>query len=154
MSRAPMSSGMQKFPNAPMRIGVIAKKITSLDAIYALDGDSRVAPIADAPLVEIWRGARCLEYEELLDQFGLEGAREKLAETGSNPSVLDRAIVFQFDEDGQFSFVRLDEGDDPPVYGLNEGEPLTRHCDHFSEYVRLIVDQEFGTNQLAQLAAI
>lgn len=32
---------------------VIAKKITSLDAIYALDGDARVDPAADAPLVEI-----------------------------------------------------------------------------------------------------
>jgi hypothetical protein len=27
MSRAPIISGMQKFPNAPMRIGVMAKKI-------------------------------------------------------------------------------------------------------------------------------
>ena len=27
MSRAPIISGMQKLPNAPMRIGVIAKKI-------------------------------------------------------------------------------------------------------------------------------
>jgi tetratricopeptide (TPR) repeat protein len=32
---------------------VIAKKITSLDAIYALDGDWRVDPAVDAPLVEI-----------------------------------------------------------------------------------------------------
>lgn len=32
---------------------VIAKKITSLDAIYALDGDLRVDPAVDAPLVEI-----------------------------------------------------------------------------------------------------
>ncbi len=32
---------------------VIAKKITSLDAIYALDGDSRVDPVAGAPLVAI-----------------------------------------------------------------------------------------------------
>ena len=27
MSRAPIMSGMQKLPNAPMRIGVMAKKI-------------------------------------------------------------------------------------------------------------------------------
>ena len=32
---------------------VIAKKITSLDAIYALDGDLRADPAVDAPLVEI-----------------------------------------------------------------------------------------------------
>jgi hypothetical protein len=40
--------------------------------------------------------------------------------------------------------VRLDEGDDPPVYGRNEGEPVHRNWDHFSDYVSRIVDQEFG----------
>jgi tetratricopeptide (TPR) repeat protein len=34
---------------------VIAKKITSLDAVYALDGDSRVEDGGDAPLVDIER---------------------------------------------------------------------------------------------------
>src|SRR4051812_33411479 len=33
MSRAPISSGMQKLPNAPMRIGVIAKKIMIVPCI-------------------------------------------------------------------------------------------------------------------------
>ncbi|HEY5913529.1 MAG TPA: SMI1/KNR4 family protein [Verrucomicrobiae bacterium] len=95
-------------------------------------------------LGEIWSGARCLDYDELMNQFGLDGAREKLAEAGLDTSVLENALVIQFDEDAQFSFVKLNEGDDPPVYGLNEGEPLERHCDHFSDYVNLIVAQEFG----------
>ena len=33
MSRAPSDSGMQKLPNAPMRIGVTAKKIMMVPCI-------------------------------------------------------------------------------------------------------------------------
>src|SRR5450759_2880005 len=37
MSRAPIMSGMQKFPNAPMRIGVMAKKIMIVPCIVKND---------------------------------------------------------------------------------------------------------------------
>src|SRR5579863_7968898 len=37
MSRAPIMSGMQKFPNAPMRIGVTAKKIMIVPCIVNSD---------------------------------------------------------------------------------------------------------------------
>src|SRR5215471_15973424 len=37
MSRAPIISGMQKFPNAPIRIGVTAKKIMIVPCIVNSD---------------------------------------------------------------------------------------------------------------------
>jgi len=37
MSRAPIMSGMQKFPNAPMRMGVTAKKIMIVPCIVKSD---------------------------------------------------------------------------------------------------------------------
>ncbi len=96
-------------------------------------------------LGEIWSGSRCLEYDELLSQFGLEEARETLSEADQADLLPEgKALVFQFDEDGQFSFVRLDEGDDPPVYTFLEGKGLQRSTDRFSQYVDLIVRQEFG----------
>jgi hypothetical protein len=68
-------------------------------------------------LADVWRGARCLGYDELLAQFGRDQARDTLAEEGLDPSLIDeRTLIFQFDECDQFSYLRLDEGDDPPVY--------------------------------------
>ena len=37
MSRAPIMRGIRRFPNAPMRIGVIAKKIMSVPCIVKND---------------------------------------------------------------------------------------------------------------------
>src|SRR5271169_2256260 len=37
MSRAPIMRGIRRFPNAPMRIGVIAKKIISVPCIVKND---------------------------------------------------------------------------------------------------------------------
>ena len=99
-------------------------------------------------LGDIWSGNRCSEYEELMEGAGLEEARKVLLQDGQDASLLaDPVLVLQYDECDQFSFVRLDEGEDPPVYGRNEGEPVQRHCDHFSDYVKLIVDQEFGLEE-------
>jgi hypothetical protein len=102
-------------------------------------------------LGDLWSGNRCFEYEELIERAGLDAARRTLVEAGFDASVLDDPVlVFQFDECDQFAFVRLDEGDDPPVYGRNEGQSVERHCDHFSGYVKLIVDQEFGLEEGGQ----
>jgi SMI1 / KNR4 family (SUKH-1) len=96
-------------------------------------------------LGEIWSGSRCLEYDELLKQFGLHEARETLADAGLGHLLPDgKVLLFQFDQDGQFSFVRLDEGDDPAVYTYLEGKGLQRSAGRFSQYVDLIVRQEFG----------
>jgi hypothetical protein len=99
-------------------------------------------------LADLWSGNRCFEYEELIAGAGLNEAHQVLVEDGHDASALDGPVlVFQFDENGQFSFVRLDEGDDPPVYGRNEGEPVRRESEHFSDLLKLIVDQEFGLDQ-------
>ncbi len=49
MSRAPIISGMQKFPNAPARIGMITKKIMivacMVNAMLYCDG-SRIPPVS------------------------------------------------------------------------------------------------------------
>jgi hypothetical protein len=93
----------------------------------------------------IWSGVGGLDYDELLQRYGLEAVRHSLAEDGLDAALLEGPVMlFQLDPDGQFSFVRLDQGDDPPVFTRTEGGPLVQSADRFSDYVRLIVEQEFG----------
>lgn len=69
-------------------------------------------------------------------------ARETIAETGEEPALLDApALIVQMDCDGQFSFVRADRGDDPPVYTHPDDEPTFCSCERFSDYLALMVEQ-------------
>lgn len=70
------------------------------------------------------------------------GAREKLKAAKENPSVLgDQTFILQVDCDGQFAFVRADQGDDPPVYNHNQQEPLFCSAARVSDYLALMVEQ-------------
>lgn len=70
------------------------------------------------------------------------GARETIAEAGEEPALLDApALVVQTDCDGQFSFVRADQGDDPPVYTHPDNEPTFCSCERLSDYLALMVEQ-------------
>jgi hypothetical protein len=96
-------------------------------------------------LGDLWSGSRCLEYEDLLDDSTKQATRDRLARDGLDPAVLDEhTLVFQYDECDQFSFVRTDEGEDPPVYTRAETGPVRRSCDRFSDYVVLVFEQAAG----------
>ena len=69
-------------------------------------------------------------------------ARETIAEAGEEPARLDApALVVQMDCDGQFSFVRADQGDDPPVHTHPDDEPTFCSCERLSDYLALMVEQ-------------
>jgi hypothetical protein len=83
------------------------------------------------------------------------GARETLQEAGEDPAIVDaQALIVQVDCDGQFSFVRADQGDDPPVYTHNEQEPTFCSCERFSDYLALMVEQSAGIEEIELVRSI
>lgn len=76
-------------------------------------------------------------------------AREELQASSEDPSVLDaQAFILQMDYDGQFAFVRADQGDDPPVFNHNEQEPLFCSAARVSDYLALMVEQAADVEQI------
>ena len=83
------------------------------------------------------------------------GARETLQEAGEDPATLDaQTLIVQVDCDGQFSFVRADQGDDPPVYTHNEQEPTFCSCERFSDYLALMVEQSADIERIDLVRSI
>lgn len=83
------------------------------------------------------------------------GCRETLEEAGEDPAILDaHTLVIQMDYDGQFSFVRNNEGDDPPVYTHNEQEPTFCSCHRLSDYLGLLVEQYAGVEEIELVRSI
>ncbi len=71
-------------------------------------------------------------------------AREILAEAGEDPAIIDgQALVIDVDYDGNFSFVRADQGDDPPVYTHLEqpGSRMFCSCSRFTDHLALVLEQ-------------
>lgn len=69
-------------------------------------------------------------------------ARETIAEAGEEPALLEApALVVEMDCDGQFSFVRADQGDDPPVHTHPDDEPTFCSCERLTDYLALMVEQ-------------
>lgn len=101
----------------------------------------------------LWGGKECSEVFDSYEVAGYEDqvsgdlrgdAESIMSEAGEDPAVLKGAVVVQMDYDGQFGFVRTDEGEDPPVYFRNELGPVKRACERYSDYLRLILEQDKG----------
>ncbi len=83
------------------------------------------------------------------------GARETLEEAGEDPALLDtQTLIFEVDCDGQFSFVRADQGDDPAVYTHAEQEPTFRSCERLSDYLALMVEQHAGVEEIELVRSV
>ena len=65
------------------------------------------------------RGSDCF-YPDILDLN--TGAKEILSENDFPETLPDDAFVFFIHQGYQFSFFRLGEGNDPPIYYFTEGE--------------------------------
>jgi hypothetical protein len=94
-------------------------------------------------------GMEVLNLKEHMAHDYRPGARENLQAAKEDPSVLDdQTFILQMDYDGQFAFVRADQGDDPPVYNHNEQEPLFCSSARVSDYLALMVEQAAGVEEI------
>ena len=67
-----------------------------------------------------------------------QNAFELLLENKIEMKLPDDAFVFYVHQGYQFLFFKLDEGENPPVYGYNEGNDVPyfeKCCDSFSNYL-------------------
>lgn len=77
------------------------------------------------------------------------GARETLEEAGEDSSAFEsHGFIIDVDYDGQFAFIRTDEGDDPPVYTHSNDEPTFCSCKRLSDYLALLVEQKAGVDEI------
>jgi hypothetical protein len=94
-------------------------------------------------------GMDVLSLKEHMAHDYRPGAREELQAANEDPSALDdQTFILQMDYDGQFAFVRADQGDDPPVYNHNEQEPLFCSAARLSDYLALMVEQAAGLEEI------
>ena len=94
-------------------------------------------------------GMDVLSLKQHMEHDYRPGARETLQEAKEDPSVLDaQTFILQMDYDGQFAFVRADQGDDPPVYNHNEQEPLFCSAARVSDYLALMVEQAADVEEI------
>jgi hypothetical protein len=80
-------------------------------------------------------GTDCF-YDDLFELN--EDALELLLQNKIEIQLSDDAFVFCMHHGYQFLFFKLDEGENPPVYGYNEGNVapyFERCCDSFSNYL-------------------
>jgi hypothetical protein len=67
-----------------------------------------------------------------------EGALELFHENDIDGALLDNTLVFYLHQGYVVQFMRLSEGDDPPIYGYAEGNeqrPPTRWYDNLSAWL-------------------
>jgi hypothetical protein len=104
---------------------------------------------AGQDLGSVFGGMDVLSLKQHLEHDYRPAARETLQEAKEDPSVLDaQTFILQVDYDGQFAFVRADQGDDPPVYNHNEQEPLFCSSARVSDYLALMVEQSAGVEEI------
>jgi hypothetical protein len=94
-------------------------------------------------------GMDVLSLKQHMEHDYRPGAREELQAAKEDSSVLDdQTFILQMDCDGQFAFVRADQGDDPPVYNHNEQEPLFCSAARVSDYLALMVEQAADVEEI------
>ena len=97
----------------------------------------------------VFGGMDVLDFEAHLENDYGTDAREALEEAGEDAAILGaRPLVVQMDCDGQFSFIRAEEGDDPAVYTHTHQEPTYCSCARFSDYLGLMVEQVAGVEEI------
>jgi hypothetical protein len=100
-------------------------------------------------LGSVFGGMDLLSLPQHLKHDYRPGARETLQEANEDPALLDpNTFILQMDYDGQFAFVRADQGDDPPVFNHNEQEPLFCSAARLSDYLALMVEQAAGVEEI------
>lgn len=80
-------------------------------------------------------GTNCF-YDDLFEIK--QDAIELLLENKIDVKLPDDSFVFYMHQGYQFLFFKLDEGENPPVYGYNEGSAVPYFetcCDSFSNYL-------------------
>jgi hypothetical protein len=106
-------------------------------------------------LGSVFGGMEVLDFEQQMEHDYRPGARETLEEAGENPALVDaQTLIIQIDCDGQFSFVRADQGDDPPVHTHSEQEPTFCSCERLSDYLALMVEQSAGVEEIQLVRAV
>jgi hypothetical protein len=100
-------------------------------------------------------GMDLVDFEQQMKNDYRPGARATLEEAGEDPSVLDaQTLIIEMDCDGQFSFIRADQGDDPPVHTHTEQEPTFCSCERLSDYLALMVEQSAGVEEIQLVRAV
>jgi hypothetical protein len=106
-------------------------------------------------LGSVFGGMDVVGFGEQLKHDHRPLARETLQEAGEDPATLDaRTLIMEMDCDGQFSFVRTDEGDDPPVYTHTEEDPTFCSCERLSDYLALMVEQHAGVEEIQLIRSV
>lgn len=106
-------------------------------------------------LGSVFGGMDVLSLKEHMEYDYRPGARERLEEAKEDPGILDtQTFILQVDYDGQFAFVRVDEGDDPPVHNKNEQEPLFCSCARVSDYLSLMVEQAADVEEIELIRSL
>jgi Leucine rich repeat/SMI1 / KNR4 family (SUKH-1) len=106
-------------------------------------------------LGSVFGGMDVVDFEQQMKHDYRPGARETLEEAGEDPAVLDaQTLIIQIDCDGQFSFVRADQGEDPPVHTHSEQEPTFCSCERLSDYLALMVEQSAGVEEVKLVRAV
>jgi hypothetical protein len=97
----------------------------------------------------VFGGMDVLDFEAHMENDYGADVRETLEEAGEDAAILGtQPLVMQMDCDGQFSFVRADDGDDPAVYTHTHQEPTFSSCARFSDYLSLMVEQLAGVEEI------
>jgi hypothetical protein len=91
--------------------------------------------------MDILQAAFVPSLQEQMRSNLLPDARAILEKAGQDPKILTGTMIVQMDYDGQFSFVRLDDGDDPAVMAVNERDRVRQASARFSDYIRLMIEQ-------------
>jgi hypothetical protein len=84
-------------------------------------------------------------------------ARKILSEANESPSIIDaQTLILEEDYDSNFSFVRTDQGDDPPVYTHLEQNPGRTFCScsRYSDYLALVVEQCAGIEPIELIESL
>ncbi|HYG36231.1 MAG TPA: SMI1/KNR4 family protein [Clostridia bacterium] len=106
-------------------------------------------------LGELFGGMDLVEFGQQMARDLRGDAQEILQEADEDPTILEGpAVVVQMDYDGQFSFLRADEGNNPPVHSHNEQEPTFCSCERFSDYLELMLEQSIGAEPIELIRSV
>lgn len=75
-------------------------------------------------------------------------AAELLEKLGVDPASLKDTVVVQMDYDGNFSYIPIGQGDDPPVFSRTETGRGFRVCARLSDYLLLVVEEIVGIERV------